>query len=246
MFTIYVNTVALAVLNSSINMKESKLTYQIQNLNFEYGGKTPYQALKNINLNIERGEFLAFSGPSGSGKSTLLHLLGLIEPINGSGDIAYNNLSLKTIAEVEKNRIRRYEMGFIFQNFHLINVLNSFENIEYFMIRQKVATDVRTSMVKQLLAKVGLSEQSLKKPLEMSGGQKQRVAIARALAKRPKVIIADEPTASLDQKTGREIIELLKKLSVEEKITVILASHDPMVLEHSSRIIKLRDGSIFP
>ena len=173
----------------------------------------------------------------------MLNLLGLIEtPQNG--DIHFQGKSLKHLSELEKNDIRRHHLGFIFQSFHLINVLSAYENVEYFLIRQGIEKQEREKRVIEALARVGLSEHMMKKPLEMSGGQRQRVAIARALAKKPQVIIADEPTASLDQKNGHEVINILKELSIQEGTTILIASHDPMVIESATHVIRLQDGSL--
>lgn len=135
-------------------------------------------------------------------------------------------------------------MGFIFQHFNLFNILNAYENVEYFLTLQNVAIAERKEITERSLQLVGTWEHRFKKPTQLSGGQRQRVAIARALAKRPKIIIADEPTASLDQEIGREIIDLLQKLNQQQKVTVILSSHDPMVLELAPKICWLKDGMI--
>ncbi|MBF0362462.1 MAG: ABC transporter ATP-binding protein [Oligoflexia bacterium] len=223
----------------------SDLIYSCNKIYFEYVlGTLKIKALEDVNLNINKGDFICLSGPSGSGKSTLLNLLGLIEPVQ-SGSILFKGSDLSTLDEKEKNHIRRFHLGFVFQNFHLINILNAYENVEYFLCRQGVAASERKKIICDILEAVGLKDQINKRPLEMSGGQRQRVAIARALAKRPQVIIADEPTASLDQQTGYDIMTLLKNLSLNDKTTVILASHDPMVVSVANRVIRLKDGKIY-
>jgi len=200
-------------------------------------------ALEKVSFQIRSGDFVAISGPSGSGKSTLLNLLGMIEPLQ-SGEIALDGHSYSSLRERDRNWIRRFKLGFIFQSFNLIDVLNAEENIEYFVNSQGLGMAERKSRVEDALKAVQLWEHRFKKPHQMSGGQRQRVAIARALAKKPRVILADEPTASLDQTTGREIIELLKKLNTQENVTIVVSSHDPMVLEQAPRRLRLKDGKI--
>ena len=152
------------------------------------------------------------------------------------------NFSL--ISEQQKNKIRRYQLGFIFQDFQLIDVLSARENVEWFLARQGIKDNVRREIALENLAKVGLEDQIDKKPVEMSGGQRQRIAIARALAKKPSFILADEPTASLDQKTGKQIMSILSALKHQSGVSMIIASHDEMVAEYVDRIITLTDGKI--
>lgn len=225
-------------------MTENKIIYNCEQLSFDYQmGEQRLRALHSLSLKIEKGDFIVLCGPSGSGKSTLLNLLGLIEAPQ-EGEIFFQGKALKTLSENEKNDLRRHQLGFVFQSFHLINILSAYENVEYFLIRQGIEKGERDRRVKDALARVGLTEHSHKKPLEMSGGQRQRVAIARALAKKPQVIIADEPTASLDQKNGHEIIDILKDLSTREGTTILVASHDPMVIQSASHVIRMQDGRL--
>jgi len=225
-------------------MVDRNIIYNCEQVSYHYQmGNQSVQALVDINLKIERSDFLVFCGPSGSGKSTLLNLLGLIESPQ-RGEISFQGKSLNGLNEIEKNHIRRHDLGLIFQTFHLINILNAFENVEYFLTRQGIEKKEREKRVRESLDRVGLSSQLTKKPLEMSGGQRQRVAIARALAKRPQVIIADEPTANLDQKNGHEIMSILKELSSELGTTLLIASHDPMVIASASRTIRMQDGRL--
>jgi putative ABC transport system ATP-binding protein len=218
--------------------------YNIERLSFHYQlGANKIMALNNIVLKIKKGEFACICGPSGSGKSTLLNLLGLIEHPQ-EGHIYFKDRDVAFLREVEKNEVRRKSLGFVFQSFHLLEVLNAYENVDYFLVRQGLSKSERKIRVNKALSSVGLWEHRFKRPLEMSGGQKQRVAVARALAKNPEVIIADEPTASLDQETGKEIMKILKSLNEEFGTTIILSSHDPMVIENSPYHIKLQDGKI--
>jgi len=218
--------------------------YEVRSAGFSYKlGNLRVRALDGVELDIERGAFLCLSGPSGSGKTTLLNLLGLIEPVQ-DGSVAFAGTSVQQLSERERNRIRRYRIGFVFQTFQLFPVLRADENVEYFLTRQRLARDSRRERVRAALEAVGLWEHRRKRPSEMSGGQRQRVAVARALAKQPDVIIADEPTAHLDQATGRGVMEVLSRLNSERGVTLIMASHDPMVQGFARSRIRLVDGRI--
>lgn len=185
----------------------------------------------------------AISGPSGSGKSTLLNILGLIEPAQ-EGEVLFLGQDLAALTEREKNHMRKHRFGFIFQQFHLIPVLSAQENVEYFLTSQGLSSKEVRARSQEALEAVGLWSQRKQKPLELSGGQKQRVAIARAIAKRPDLIIADEPTASLDRKTAQGILEILSSLVETHKTSVILTTHDPMVEAYAQDRIHLVDGRL--
>ena len=220
------------------------LLFQIKNLSFSYSlDGLKVEALQEISLEIPKKALITFSGPSGSGKSTLLNLLGMIEPLQ-KGEIFFQNESFKEMNGARKNLIRKTKVGFIFQQFHLMPVLSAEENVSYFLTRQKLSKEEIKRRSEKALRLVGLWEHRKKKPSQLSGGQKQRVAIARALAKEPEVIIGDEPTASLDQKTGKEIIELFQTMVQKEGITVILTTHDPMVLSYSEKNFHIHDGRL--
>ncbi|PIS01599.1 MAG: ABC transporter ATP-binding protein [Chlamydiae bacterium CG10_big_fil_rev_8_21_14_0_10_35_9] len=222
----------------------NKYLYELHDVSFSYKlGNLTVPAVQNISLKIKCNSLITLLGPSGSGKSTLINLLGLIEPIQ-EGDLRLDGKNLNILSEKEKNQIRRNKIGFIFQHFHLIPVLTAEENVAYFLYRQKVPKGEVKEKVEKTLRSVGLWEHRMKKPSELSGGQKQRVAIARALAKDPKVIIADEPTASLDQKTGKEIMELFAWLVKERGVSVIITTHDPMVESYADEKIHMQDGKI--
>jgi len=214
--------------------RDLKFTYRL--------GSVLFPALRGVSAEIPSGKITALAGPSGSGKSTLLALLGLIEPVQ-SGNLLYGGKDFSALTEHQKNQFRRFDMGFIFQQFFLFDTLSALENVEYFLKNQNLHSPERLQRSEAALKAVGLGEHLNKKPNEMSGGQRQRVAIARALVKNPKVILADEPTASLDQKTGREVMELLKA-SADRGTTVIVASHDPMALSFADNIIHIQDGQI--
>ena len=218
--------------------------FEADDLSIDYRlGDVGVPALKKLNFSIPSGLFTCLVGPSGSGKSTLLNVLGFIEPLQ-RGQLKYFGRQLSGIAESELNQIRRFEVGFVFQNFHLIDVLSAFENVEYFLARQGVPRKQRVERVRESLACVGLLDHAQKRPNQMSGGQRQRVALARALAKQPKVLIADEHTANLDSSTGAEVLKLLITLSRERGCSVVMASHDRQAIDASDRRIFLKDGQL--
>jgi putative ABC transport system ATP-binding protein len=219
------------------------MLYVGQRLSFDYERDSKARVLNNVNVRIEHGEGICLTGPSGSGKSTLLNLLGLIEAPQG-GDLCFMDRPVHGMNEAELNDLRRFHIGFIFQDFQLIDVLSVYENVEFFLTRQKVPKALRQERVESALQDLGLWEHRFKRPNQLSGGQKQRVAVARALAKQPLVVVADEPTASLDSRTGRQLMENLKSIQESRGVTLILASHDPMVLEFGLREIRMQDGRI--
>lgn len=218
--------------------------YSIRNLNFFYQlGPQKIQAIQNLSLEIPTQSLITFSGPSGSGKSTLLNLLGLIEPLQ-EGEIFFQDMKFSEMSKKQKNEIRKFKIGFIFQQFHLVPVLSAEENVEYFLKRQKLSHDEVEKRTRESLEAVGLWKHRKKKPSELSGGQKQRVAIARAIAKRPEVIIGDEPTASLDQQTGREIMNIFSEMVTSQNVTIILTTHDPMIQSYSHQDFHIQDGQL--
>jgi putative ABC transport system ATP-binding protein len=217
--------------------------YSCQQISHSYRqGQQLFPALHDVNLEITSGEFCLIMGPSGSGKSTLLNLLGLIEPLQ-SGTIFFQGQELQSMNEGMKNQLRRFQLGFIFQSFHLFDVLSAAENVEFFLTRQGLPAAERKKRVQECLEAVDLWDHRNKRPQELSGGQRQRVAIARALAKQPAVILADEPTASLDQDTARSILLLLKNLCAQGR-TIIISSHDPVSRDYASRVLHLQDGRL--
>ena len=218
---------------------------QVKKLNKTYRtGKVDYQALYDIDVNIDSGEFTTFAGPSGSGKTTLLNLIGCIDR-SDSGEILLENINLTSKKPDELALLRREYFGFIFQTYNLIPVLNVYENIELpLKLLKKHTEEEMKKRVTDILKDVGLEGLDKRMPLELSGGQQQRVSIARALVKRPKMVLADEPTANLDSKTGESIIQLMKDMNAKEGVTFIFSTHDPMVMGQAKRLIKLHDGRI--
>lgn len=207
-------------------------------------GEQQVQALKGINLEIEEGVFLAIAGPSGSGKSTMLNLIGCIDtPSAGKVYINDQDISGKTPDQLSTLRART--IGFIFQTFNLFPVLSAEENVEYPLLQFKElgATERRERTVK-FLDIVGLSKFAHHRPNQLSGGQRQRVAIARALVTHPKIILADEPTANLDHKTGEGILELMKEINRRDKTTFIFSTHDARVMAMADQVIRIEDGQL--
>lgn len=204
-------------------------------------GSVHVEALKSVDLEINRGELLVLSGVSGSGKSTLLNILGAMDrPTGGQVIIDGEDISLYSNARLCDFRAKK--IGFIFQSFNLIPVLNIYENI---VVPMKLkGQKFQKDRVMQLIELVGLKDHYKHRPDELSGGQRQRVAIARAIVNEPPYILADEPTANLDSKTAKTIIELLEKLNADLNVTIIFASHDPLIQDNIGRKILLRDGQI--
>ena len=213
-------------------------------LSREFGqGDTLVKALTDANITIERGEFTAIIGPSGSGKSTLLQLIGGLDNPS-SGDVFLDNKNINRMTGTELSDFRRDHIGFIFQAYNLIPVLSARENIEYIMLLQGVPTAERDKRVDKLMHAVGLEGLGDRRPAELSGGQQQRVAVARAMVSKPSIILADEPTANLDSKTGADLLDMMKELNTKQNMTFVFSTHDPKIMERAKRIISLVDGCI--
>lgn len=207
-------------------------------------GKVTVEALRGISISIQSGEFISIAGPSGSGKTTFLNLVGCLD-IPTSGKIFIDGISTNALSPNQRADLRREKIGFIFQAYNLIPVLTAYENVELALVLlPNISGRQRKSMVESVLADVGLIELKDRKPMDMSGGQQQRVAIARALVKQPKLILADEPTANLDSKTGEQTLNLMLKLNEKLGTTFIFSTHDPMVMSFARRLIKIQDGKI--
>ena len=200
-------------------------------------------AVGGVSLTVESGEFAALVGPSGSGKSTLLNLIGgLDEP--DEGHIALAGMNLTNMSSAEMSDFRRDHIGFIFQSYNLIPVLSAAENIEYIMLLQGLAARDRRKRVDEMLKMVGLDGLGHRRPAELSGGQQQRVAVARAMASSPEIILADEPTANLDSKTGVALLETMRELNENEGVTFLFSTHDQKIIERARRLVWLEDGMV--
>ncbi|MDR0642675.1 MAG: ABC transporter ATP-binding protein [Treponema sp.] len=201
------------------------------------------QALRGVNLEFQEGEFAAIAGPSGSGKSTFLHLAGCLDTISG-GSITVGGQNISGLSRKQLALLRRREIGFIFQAYNLIPVLSVEENISFPLTLLGFDRGEIKERTNRVIHEVGLDGMARRRPKEMSGGQQQRVAIARALVKKPSLILADEPTANLDSKTGGEILELMLALNKTEGTTFIFSTHDPMVMDYARRLLRIRDGLV--
>lgn len=208
-------------------------------------GKTEVHAVRGVSFNVEKGDFISITGPSGSGKSTILNMIGCIDtPTSGIVKIAGTETG--ALNDKQLTSLRQKTLGFIFQSFNLIPVLDVYENVEFPLLLGKERRNKRETKewIDFLLRATGLESRRRHKPSELSGGQRQRVAIARALATKPMIILADEPTANLDSKTGKSIIELMKTLNHELETTFIFSTHDPDIVDIADHVIRLQDGQV--
>lgn len=201
------------------------------------------RALDQISLTLQRGEFTVLSGPSGSGKTTLLNIIGTLDEPS-SGTISLDGQLLEGLSQARLAALRRDHIGFIFQAYNLIEVLTARENIRYVMELQGQTGNQCETRVQQLASQLHISELLDKLPSQLSGGQQQRVAVARAVAARPKLILADEPTANLDSANGLALMEMMEQLNEQEGITIIFSSHDPLVISKARRSLILKDGRV--
>ncbi len=206
-------------------------------------GKVTFKALDNVSLSVGKGEFTALAGPSGSGKTTLLNLIGGLDQPD-SGKVILDGNDYGRMGDGERADLRLERIGFVFQSYNLIPVLTAAENVEYILRLQNVEKTERIRRVRSILDEVGLQEKHNSRPDELSGGQQQRVAVARAIVSNPAVVLADEPTANLDSKTGRKLLEMMKAMNEERQVTFIFATHDNMVMDFARRIVSLHDGRV--
>ena len=216
---------------------------QLRNINKTYFGAQPLHVLKGIDLDIGEGEFVSIMGASGSGKSTLLNILGILDNYD-EGTYYLDGQLIKDLSEKEAAHYRNKMIGFVFQSFNLISFKTAVENVELPLFYQGVGRKKRREMAMEYLERFGLVDWALHYPNEMSGGQKQRVAIARALITQPRILLADEPTGALDSKTSVDVMELLTKLNREEKVTIIVVTHESGVANCTDKIIHIKDGII--
>lgn len=207
-------------------------------------GSAKVEALRGVDLQIEKEDFVSIMGPSGSGKSTLMNIIGALDrPSQGSYFLEGHDVS--TMTDNELSAIRNQKIGFVFQTFNLLPRKSAFQNVELPLIYAAIPRKERKERVQETLELVGLGDRMSHKPNELSGGQRQRVAIARALINRPSLMFADEPTGNLDSKTGEEIMEIFQDLNNNHKVTILLVTHEPEVAQEARRIIHIRDGLIF-
>jgi len=224
-------------------MENGEVILSMKNIVKEYEmGEEIFRALDDVSLEVRKGEFLAVLGPSGSGKSTLMNIIGCLDSPT-SGEYILNGESVADLDERQLAHIRNKEIGFIFQSFHLLQRQTAQENVELALIYANQDGKKMHKRSEELLTKVGLEDKIKSLPNQLSGGQQQRVAIARAIANNPTILLADEPTGALDQKTGAQVMQLFHELN-EEGRTIIMITHDSKIASHAERIVKILDGRI--
>lgn len=206
-------------------------------------GKVDVIALKSVSLDVDTGGFVALAGPSGSGKTTLLNLIGGLDRPD-EGRIVVSGNDYGKLKDSQMAELRLHHIGFVFQSYNLIPVLSALENVEYVMQLQGVPALDRREKARRILDDVGLGEKYDRRPSELSGGQQQRVAVARAIVSNPSIVLADEPTANLDSKTGEGLLELMREMNSQRGVTFIFSTHDGMVMDYAQRVVIIKDGRI--
>ena len=206
-------------------------------------GRIKIHALRGVSLSIAKGEFMAIAGPSGSGKTTLLNLVGGLDRAD-SGNIVVDGNGYDQMTPSQLADLRLHQVGFVFQAYNLIPVLSAAENVEFVMQLQGVPAKKRRSRAEAILDEVGLEGRYNRRPAELSGGQQQRVAVARAIVSNPSIVLADEPTANLDSKTGDRLLTMMKQMNEDKKVTFIFSTHDKMVMDYARRLVMIRDGQL--
>jgi len=206
-------------------------------------GDISVKALNGINFDIVKGEFVALAGPSGSGKTTLLNLIGGLDRPD-AGEVVVNGRSFHDLSASQLAELRLHHIGFVFQAYNLIPVLSARENVEYVMLLQGVDAAERRERSRAILDEVGLENKYDRRPAELSGGQQQRVAVARAIVSNPSLVLADEPTANLDSKTGEGLLKIMREMNAKKEVTFIFSTHDKMVMDYARRLVILQDGKI--
>jgi putative ABC transport system ATP-binding protein len=218
--------------------------YELRGVSRVYGqGEARVLAVRDLDLTIDEGELTAVVGPSGSGKTTLLQLLGALDRPT-SGEVVFEGRDLATLRDGELTRLRLDTIGFVFQQFNLIPTLSAHANVEAALAPRGLRASERNATAERLLEAVGLGRRGQHLPSQLSGGEQQRVAIARALANDPRVLLADEPTGNLDSETGDEIVELLRSLTAERGLTVVLITHNAAIARRADRVVRMQDGRV--
>ena len=223
-------------MSSLIKLKDINKYYKV--------GKEKFHVLKSLNIDIEEGDFVMIMGKSGSGKTTLLNVLALLDKFD-DGSYFFNYENVSSLNENQRSKFRNKHIGFIFQQFNLIETLSVYQNVELPLIYDgKLNKLERENIIKEKLSEVGLLDKIKSMPLQLSGGQQQRIAIARSLVNNPKLIFADEPTGALDSETSNDIMNLLKELNNQGK-TIIMVTHDADLIKYATKVIKLKDGVLY-
>jgi putative ABC transport system ATP-binding protein len=205
-------------------------------------GKIIIHALRGVDLSIHERDFMSIVGPSGSGKTTLLNLIGALD-VATSGTVSLFGEDLSGLGRRRRAELRLRSLGFVFQAYNLVPVLTARENVEFVLELQGMGTERRFRAI-ETLEQLGLAELADRRPNELSGGQQQRVAVARAVASRPKLVLADEPTANLDSENAKALLEMMRQLRDEQNMTFVFSTHDPLVVSYASRVVTLRDGMV--
>lgn len=205
-------------------------------------GKITVNALRGLDLEIRKGDFLAIVGPSGSGKTTLLNLIGALD-VATSGEVVLFGRDLSSLSRRDRAELRLRSLGFVFQAYNLIPVLTALENVEFVLELQGTSGERRQNAL-SVLESLSLGDLAGRRPNELSGGQQQRVAVARAVASRPRLVLADEPTANLDSENAEILLKMMRRLRDENEMTFVFSTHDPLVVSYASRVVKLRDGAV--
>jgi len=206
-------------------------------------GNVQVTALDGISLSIKKGAFVALAGPSGSGKTTMLNIIGGLDKAD-SGSVTLDGQSIEEMNQSKLATLRLHSIGFVFQAYNLIPVLSAVENVEFIMLLQGIPTAERRERAMTILDDVGLADKYDRRPAELSGGQQQRVAVARSIVSNPSIVLADEPTANLDSKTGKGLLEMMKQMNEQKNVTFIFSTHDQMVMDYARRLVHIRDGKI--
>ena len=206
-------------------------------------GNILIKALDSVSMSIEKGAFVAIAGPSGSGKTTMLNIIGGLDKAD-SGNVTLDGQSIEKMDQSALATLRLHNVGFVFQAYNLIPVLSAVENVEFIMLLQGISMAQRRKRAETILDDVGLSGKYDRRPAELSGGQQQRVAVARAIVSNPSIVLADEPTANLDSKAGKGLLEMMKQMNEQKNVTFIFSTHDQMVMDYARRLVHIRDGKI--
>jgi len=224
---------------------KNKALIKFDNVSKDYHlGEVIVPALKHTSVEIKEGEFLAIAGPSGSGKTTMLNLIGCVDTAT-KGDVFVCGKRTKDLSDYDMTELRLHSLGFIFQTFNLISVLSVYDNVEFpLLLKNNLPKQERKKIAEHFIEAVGLKDYRDHRPNELSGGQRQRVAIARALVTKPKIVLADEPTANLDSVTGQNILNIMKHLNQTENTTFVFSTHDNDIIKQACRVIRLHDGEV--
>ena len=226
------------------NSKKKSVIVEARGLEKVYRqGAIEVPALRGVDLTLHAGEFTVLAGSSGSGKTTMLNLIGALD-VPTAGSLSVDGQELSKLSGKALARMRLDRIGFVFQAYNLVPVLTAYENAEYVLLLQGVPVAQRKERVMALLKSVGLDGMENRRPSELSGGQQQRVAVARAIAAQPTLVLADEPTANLDSRTGTELVEMMHDLNEQQGVTFLFSSHDPKVIKKARRVVELQDGEV--